>query len=110
MLTSPLHYETSNVQIYCTLTVCVCVHNILTCDDLIMLSLSSRSKFLKKKKWKTQEGFVIPNLRTAVLEKLQELRDHDVQRTIQHITVQNLSRVLTDLLQGSKRSLGEKTK
>lgn len=48
---------------------------------------------------------MIPNLRTAVLEKLQELGDHDVQRTIQHVTVQDLSGVLTDLLQGSKRSL-----
>lgn len=57
-----------------------------------------------------QEEFVIPNLRTAVLEKLQELRDHDVQRTIQHVTVQNLSRVLTDLLQSSECSLGEKRK
>lgn len=41
---------------------------------------------------------MIPNLRTAVLEKLQELWDHDVQRTIQHIAVQDLSRVFTDLL------------
>lgn len=51
---------------------------------------------------------MIPNLRTAVLEKLQELGDHDVQRTIQHVTVQDLSGVLTDLLQGSKRSLRDK--
>lgn len=45
-----------------------------------------------------------------MLEKLQELGDHDVQRTIQHVAVQDLSRVLTDLLQGSKRSLRDKTK
>lgn len=46
-----------------------------------------------------------PDLRTSVLEKLQELWDHDVQRTIQHVTVQDLSGVLADLLQGSERSL-----
>lgn len=45
-----------------------------------------------------------------MLEKLQELGDHDVQRTIQHVTVQDLSRVLTDLLQGSKRSLTDTKK
>lgn len=43
-----------------------------------------------------------------MLEKLQELGDHDVQRTIQHVTVQDLSGVLADLLQGSKRSLRDK--
>ncbi len=53
---------------------------------------------------------MIPYLRTAVLKKLQELGDHDVQRTIQHVTVQDLGRVLADLLQGSKRSLREKIK
>lgn len=53
---------------------------------------------------------MIPNFRTAVLEKLQEFGDHDVQRTIQHVTVQDLSRVFADLLQGSKRSLRDKTK
>lgn len=64
--------------------------------------------FTVNKKWKVQEKNLIPNLRTAVLEKLQELGDHDVQRTIQHVTVQDLGRVLTDLLQGSKRSLRDK--
>lgn len=53
---------------------------------------------------------MIPYLRTAVLEKLQELGDHDVQRTIQHVTVQDLGRVLADLLQGSERSLRDKRK
>lgn len=43
-----------------------------------------------------------------MLEKLQEFGDHDVQRTVQHVTVQDLSRVLTDLLQGPKRSLRDK--
>lgn len=52
-----------------------------------------------------QEENFIPNLRTAVLEKLQELGDHDIQRAIQHVAVQDLSRVLTDLLQSSKSSL-----
>lgn len=45
-----------------------------------------------------------------MLEKLQELGDHDVQRTIQHVAVQDLSGVLTDLLQGPERSLRDKIK
>lgn len=47
----------------------------------------------------------IPDLRTTVFEKLQKFGDHDVKWTIQHVTVQDLSRVLADLLQGSERSL-----
>lgn len=53
---------------------------------------------------------MIPNLRTAVFEKLQELGDHDVQRTVQHVTVQDLSRVLADLLKSSESSLKTKKK
>lgn len=53
---------------------------------------------------------MIPNLRTAVFEKLQELGDHDVQRTVQHVTVQDLSRVLADLLKSSESSLKTKGK
>lgn len=56
---------------------------------------------------KCKKKNVIPNFRTAVFEKLQKLGDHDIQRSIQHVAVQNLSRVLTDLLQGSKCSLRE---
>jgi len=51
-------------------------------------------------------GNTIPNLRTVVLKKLQEFGDHDVKRTVQHVTVQNLCRVLADLLQCSECSLG----
>ena len=54
---------------------------------------------------------MIPNLGAVVLEKLQELGNHDVKRTIQHVAIQDLSRVFTDLLQGSKSSLrGSKRK
>ena len=40
-----------------------------------------------------------------MLEKLQKLGDHDVKGTVQHVAVQDLSRVLADLLQGPERSL-----
>lgn len=32
----------------------------------------------------------LPDLRTTVLEKLKEFRDHDVQRPVQGITIQQL--------------------
>lgn len=51
----------------------------------------------------------LPYLWTAVLEELQELGDHDVQRPVQHVAVQDLGRVLADLLQSPKRSLRGKT-
>lgn len=51
---------------------------------------------------------VLPDLGAIVLEKLQELRDHHIERAVQHVTVQDLSRVLTDLLQSSKSPLKDK--
>ena len=47
----------------------------------------------------------LPDLRTAVLEELQELGDHDVERPVQSLAVQEFWRVLADLLQCSKRAL-----
>lgn len=51
---------------------------------------------------------VLPDLGATVLEKLQKLRDHHVERAVQHVTVQDLCRVLTDLLQSSKSPLKDK--
>lgn len=53
---------------------------------------------------KEKEKF-LPNFWAVVLEKLQEFGDHDVKRTIQHVAVQDLGGVLTDLLQRPERSL-----
>lgn len=47
-----------------------------------------------------------PDLGAAVLEELQELGDHDVERAVQGVAVQQLGGILADLLQGSKRALG----
>lgn len=44
----------------------------------------------------------VPNLRAAVLEELEELRNHYVEGSVQSIAVQKLRRILTDLLQCSK--------
>lgn len=44
-----------------------------------------------------------------MLEELQELGDHNVQRPVQHVAVQDLGRVLADLLQGPERSLRGET-
>lgn len=38
-------------------------------------------------------------------EELKELWDEDVQRPVQHVAVQDLGRILTDLLQGPERAL-----
>lgn len=46
-----------------------------------------------------------PDLGAAVLEELQELGDHDVEGPVEGIAIQELRRVFTDLLQGSKGSL-----
>lgn len=46
-----------------------------------------------------------PDLGAAVLEELQELGDHDVERAVQGVAVQQLGGILADLLQGSKRAL-----
>lgn len=46
-----------------------------------------------------------PDLGTAVLKKLQEFGDHDVERPVQSITVEQLRRIFADLLQRSKGSL-----
>ena len=46
-----------------------------------------------------------PDLGAAVFEELQELWDHDVQGSAQGIAVQQLGRVLADLLQRSERTL-----
>lgn len=53
----------------------------------------------------TKTHVPLPYLWTAVLEELQELGDHNVQRPVQHVAVQDLGRVLADLLQGPERSL-----
>lgn len=47
----------------------------------------------------------IPDLRAAVLEELEELGDHDVEGPVERIAVQELRRVLADLLQGPERPL-----
>lgn len=57
----------------------------------------------------TKTHVPLPYLWTAVLEELQELGDHNVQRPVQHVAVQDLGRVLADLLQGPERSLRGKT-
>lgn len=46
-----------------------------------------------------------PDLGTAVLKKLQEFGDHDVERPVQSVTVEQLRRIFADLLQRSKGSL-----
>lgn len=46
-----------------------------------------------------------PDLGAAVFEELQEFGDHDVEGSIQSVTVQQFRRVLTDLLQRTKRTL-----
>lgn len=46
-----------------------------------------------------------PDLGAAVLKKLEKFGNHDVERPIERITVQQLGRVLADLLQSSKWAL-----
>lgn len=53
--------------------------------------------------------FILPDLGATVLEELQKLGDHHVEWSVQHVTVQDLSRVLTDFLQCSKSALKRKT-
>lgn len=40
----------------------------------------------------------LPDLRAAVLKELQKFWNHDIERSVQHVTVQNLGRILADLL------------
>ena len=47
----------------------------------------------------------LPDLGAAVLEELEELWYHDVEGSVQSVAVQQLRRVLADLLQCSKRAL-----
>lgn len=47
----------------------------------------------------------IPYLGAAVLEELEEFGDHDVEGPVESVAVQQLRRVLADLLQCSKRAL-----
>lgn len=47
----------------------------------------------------------VPNLGAAVLEELKEFRYHNVEGPVQSVAVQQLRRVLADLLQCSKRAL-----
>lgn len=47
----------------------------------------------------------VPNLGAAVLEELKEFRYHNVEGSVQSVTVQQLRRVFADLLQCSKRAL-----
>lgn len=42
-----------------------------------------------------------------MLKKLQEFGDHDVERPVQRLAIEQLRRILTDLLQGAKGSLKE---
>ena len=48
---------------------------------------------------------MVPYLGTAVLEELKEFGDHNVEGSVQSVAVQQLRRVLADLLQCSKRAL-----
>lgn len=67
----------------------------------------------KEKKYTTQMSIrelssyfvLVPNLRATVLEELKKLRNHNVEWSVQSVTVQQLWRVLADLLQCSKRAL-----
>lgn len=47
----------------------------------------------------------VPNLRATVLEELKEFRNHNIEWSVQSVAVQQLRRVLADLLQCSKRAL-----
>lgn len=47
----------------------------------------------------------VPYLGAAVLEELKEFGDHNVEGSVQSVTVQQLRRVLANLLQCSKRAL-----
>lgn len=47
----------------------------------------------------------IPYLGAAVLEELEEFGDHDVEGSVESVAVQQLRRVLADLLQCSERAL-----
>lgn len=59
----------------------------------------------QRKKKKEESTFYQPDFGAAVLEKLQELGDHDVERPVQGVAVQQLGGILADLLQGSERAL-----
>lgn len=58
-----------------------------------------------KEKKKEESTFHQPDFGAAVLEKLQELGDHDVEWPVQGVAVQQLGGILADLLQGSERAL-----
>ena len=47
----------------------------------------------------------LPDFGTVVFEELQEFWDEDIEGPVQCICIQHLSRVFTDLLEGTKRSL-----
>lgn len=49
-----------------------------------------------------------PDLGAAVFEKLEEFGDHDVERPVQSIAIQQLGRILADLLQRSKWTLNNR--
>lgn len=49
--------------------------------------------------------YPVPNLWATVLEELKKFRNHNVEWLVQSVTVQQLRRVLADLLQCSKRAL-----
>lgn len=57
------------------------------------------------RKLKAASLFPVPNLWATVLEELKKFRNHKVEWSVQSVTVQQLRRVLTDLLQCSKRAL-----
>ena len=66
----------------------------------MLLCITSRRQHKNKQKLVTFS--LVPNLRTAVLEELKEFGDHNVERSVQSVAVQQLRRVLADLLQCSK--------
>ena len=51
----------------------------------------------------------VPDLGTAVLEELQELRNEDIEGSIEDIRVEGLRRILADLLEGPKCTLEDGT-
>lgn len=55
-----------------------------------------------------QEAHQEPDFGAAVLEELEKFGDHDVQRSVQSVAVQELRGILTDFLKSAKGSLKKK--
>ena len=60
----------------------------------------------KRERERGREAELGPDLGAAVFEELQKLGDHDVEGPVESVTVQQLRRVLTDLLKSSEGTLG----